>query len=86
MPKTHLREKEVAKEYGPSRSLLRKLRREKRGPNYIVVTPRMILYSRQDIEQWLERRTVRTPAEKPARASVARESQPATRAAAAAAI
>lgn len=53
----YLREKAVAREYPPSRSLLRKWRRNGNGPDYIRLN-RMVLYSRKALEEFFARHTV----------------------------
>jgi predicted DNA-binding transcriptional regulator AlpA len=58
----YMRERQVIQQYPVvSKALLRKMRREGTGPEYIKLQ-RMVIYSRTAIEAWLAAHTVRTRA------------------------
>ena len=49
----HLKTTAAAEYCGVSKSLLEKLRLEGRGPAYIKLSPRLIVYSPADLDAWL---------------------------------
>ena len=49
----HLKTTAAAEYCGVSKSLLEKLRLEGRGPAYIKLSPRLVVYSSADLDAWL---------------------------------
>ncbi len=58
--KVLLSEKEVEQEYGFTRSWLRRCRLERRGPQFVRFSSRLVRYRRGDLEEYLARCTVQT--------------------------